>query len=89
MSSGAFMAWARARARCGLGRMAATRKRRADRRAQCGEREADRWDPAAVIFFKLKLPLDENSSKQIATSCEKFQENSWGVENQIWNTFYT
>jgi hypothetical protein len=42
----ALMAW---RAH-GCGRVAATRRRRADERAQHGEREAGRWDPAIAIF---------------------------------------
>jgi hypothetical protein len=36
------------------GRVAAKRRRCADERARRGEREADRWDLAAVIF-KLKI----------------------------------
>jgi hypothetical protein len=37
-------------ARSRRGCVAATRRRRADEWARCGEKEADRWDPAAAIF---------------------------------------
>jgi flagellar hook-associated protein FlgK len=41
------------------------------------ENEADRWAPRGSGFSKLKTLLNENSSKQIARSLEKFQENLW------------
>jgi hypothetical protein len=56
-SSGAQL---RRRGGRGDGRDAAMWKRRVDKRAWCGEREADRWDPWQR-FFKLKILPDENS----------------------------
>jgi hypothetical protein len=41
------------------------------------ENEADRWAPRGSGFSKLKTLLNENSSKQIARSLEKIQENLW------------
>jgi hypothetical protein len=79
----AFMVW---RVR-GHRRMAATWRRCADEWVRRREKEADRWDPATVIF-RIKnysqMKIAQKNSSKLRKISGKFVE----VGSQIWNTFH-